>query len=217
MILFQIASLPLLFALVVTLPWDRGRVPAGHSLASTFFKGLLLFFPGYLAILIVRRIFGFSYDGVLLYLSLLLRNHLAPVLAALGGFLLLQKKLELFGSEEHTFLSVFAFLCGFFSMMNIADALRTWGGWDGYVVFLLPTLRIAVVLGIALSAQRFYRWEGRDGALFCGVGTALALVSALAAFLMRSARPGWAAACAVVFVLGAVLSFGMQFPRVIRG
>ena len=193
------------------------RPPARALPGVHLFQGTPSFFPGYVAILIVRRIFGFSYDGFLLYLSLFLRDHLAPVLAALGAFLLLQKKLELFGSEEHTFLVVFAFLSGFFSMINITDALRTWGGWDGYVAFLLPTLRIAVVLVLALSAQRFYRWEGRDGALFCGVGTALALLSAFSSFLLRSTRPGWAAACAAVFVIAAVLSFGAQFPRVIRG
>jgi hypothetical protein len=217
MILFQIASLPLIFALVVTLPWDGSRAPGGLPLATTFLKGVLLFFPGYLAILIVRRIFGFSYDGFLLYLSLLLRDHLAPVLAALGGFLIVQKRMELFGSEEHTFLIVFAYLCGFFSMMNISDALRTWGGWDAYVAFLLPSLRIAGALCLALAAQRFYRWEGRDGVLFCGAGTALALLSAAVSFLLRSSRPGWAAACAVVFVLAGALSFGLQFPRVLRG
>jgi hypothetical protein len=217
MILFQIASLPLVFALVVTLPWDRGRAPGGLPLATTFLKGLLLFFPGYLAILIARRIFGFSYDGFLLYLSLLLRDHLAPVLAALGGFLIMQKRLDLLGNEEHTFLMVFAFLCGFFSMVNISDALRTWGRWDAYVAFLLPSLRIAGTLCLALTAQRFYRWEGRDGLLFCGAGAVLALLSTAVSFLLRSSRPGWAAACAVVFVLAAAVSFGLQFPRVLRG
>jgi hypothetical protein len=217
MILFLIASLPLLFALVVTLPWDRKRVPVGLTLTTTFLKGLLLFFPGYLAILIVRKIFGFSYDGFLLYLSLLLRDHLAPVLAALGAFLLVQKRMELFGNEEHTFLVVFAFMSGFFSMVNITDALRTWDAWDPYVMFVLPCLRIGTTLGIALAAHRFYRWEGRDGALFCAASAALALLSAAVAFLLRSSRPGWAAACAVIFVLVSALSFILQFPRVVRG
>jgi len=215
--LFLIASLPLLFALVVTLPWDPKRAPVRLTLTTTFLKGVLLFFPGYLAILIVRRIFGFSYDGFLLYLSLLLRDHLAPMLAALGAFLLMQKRMELFGSEEHTFLMVFAFLSGFFSMVNITDALRTWGAWDAYVLFLLPSLRMGATLGIALAAQGFYRWEGRDGVLFCGAGTVLALLSAAASFLLRSSRPGWAAACALLFVLGSALSFILQFPRVLRG
>ena len=217
MILFQIASLPLLFSLVATLPWDRNRVPSGLSLASTFLKGVLLFFPGYLAILIVRRIFGFSYDGVLLYLSLALRDHLAPVLASLGCFLILQKKLDLLGSEEHTFLMVFAFLSGFLTMINITDTLRAWGSWDAYVVFLLPTLRIGGALFLALVAQRFYRWEGRDGVLFCAVGATLALVSALVSFLLRSSRPAWAAAGAVLFALAGALAFAQQFPRVLRG
>lgn len=216
MFLFLIASLPLLFSLVVLLPWDRGQAPRPLTLASTFLKGVLLFFPGYLAILIVRRIFGFSYDGFLLYLSLLLRDHLAPLLAALGGFLLLQRTLSFSGTDEGIFLTVFACLSGFLSMMNITDSLRAWGSWDGYVLFLLPVLRIASALVMALAAQRFFRWEGRDRWLFCAVCAVCALLFALASFFAVINRLGWAIPLAVLPVLGAVAVFAMRFPRAVR-
>ena len=64
---------------------------------------------------IVRRIFGFSYGGVLLFLSLFLRDQLFPLLAAIGAFLIMKSKLQISGLDEENFLSVFAFLAGFSS------------------------------------------------------------------------------------------------------
>lgn len=217
MFLFLIASLPLLFCLVALLPWSARQTPRTLTLVSTFLKGVLLFFPGYLALLIVRRIFGFSYDGFLLFLSLLQRDHLFPLLAAVGGFLLLQRSLSIPGTDESIFLTVFACVSGFLSVMNIADGLRTWGNWDGYVLFLLPGLRAAAALAVALAAQRFYRWEGRDGLLFCGAAGACALALAVISFLYSVSRVGWSILLCVLFVLTGVAAVAMRFPRAARG
>ena len=217
MFLFVAASLPLLFCLVVFLPWGSRQVPRTLSLVSMFLKGVLLFFPAFLGLLIVRRIFGFSYDGFLLYLSLLQRDHLFPLLGAVGAFLLLQKSLAFSATDESVFLTVFSFMTGFLSLVNIADALRTWGSWDGYVLFLLPGLRIASVLLIALSAQRFYRWEGRDGWLFCGAAAACAVVFAVCSFLFTVSRVSWSIVLCVVLAVAGVAVLAMRFPRAVRG
>jgi len=217
MFLFLVASLPLLFCLVILLPWGSRQAPRTLSLVSTFLKGVLLFFPGYLGLLIVRRILGFSYDGFLLYLSYLQRDHLFPLLAAVGGFLLLQKSLVFSATDESVFLTVFACMTGFLSLVNVADALRTWGNWDGYVLFLLPGLRIASALLIALSAQRFYRWEGRDGWLFCGAAAACALALAVCSFLFTVSRVSWSIVLCVVLAGAGVAVLAMRFPRAVRG
>jgi hypothetical protein len=217
MFLFLVVSLPLLFCLLILLPWGSRQAPRTLSLVSTFLKGVLLFFPGYLALLIVRRIFGFSYDGVLLYLSFLQRDHLFPILAAVGGFLLLQKSLSFSAIDESVFLTVFACVTGFLSMVNVADALHSWGSWDAYVLFVLPGLRIASALFIALSAQRFYRWEGRDGWLFCGAAAACSLALAVCSFLFTVSRVSWSIALCVVLVVAGVSVLAMRFPRAVRG
>ena len=217
MFLFLAASLPLLFSLVIMLPWSTRQTPRTLTLVSTFLKGVLLFFPGYLALLIVRRICGFSYDGVLFFLSLLQRDHLFPVLGAVGGFLLIQKSLAIPATDESVFLTVFACVSGFLSMMNIADGLRTWGDWDLYVLFLLPGLRAAAALAVALAAQRFYRWEGRDGVLFCGAAAACSLGLALICFLFSVSRVGWSILLGVLVLLAAAAALAMRFPRAVRG
>lgn len=217
MFLFLVSSLPLLFCLVIFLPWGQRQVPRTLFLVSTFLKGVLLFFPGYLALLIVRRLFGFSYDGLLLYLSFLQRDHFFPLLAAVGGFLLLQKSLSFSATDESVFLTVFSCVTGFLSMMNVADALRTWGSWDGYVLFLLPGLRIASALLVALSAQRFYRWEGRDGWLFCGAAGACAAAFAVCSYLFTASRVGWSIVLCVLLAVVGVAVLAMRFPRAVQG
>jgi len=216
MALFLFVSLPLLFSLVILLPWEPRRAPRTLTLVLTMLKGALVFFPGYLVILLTRRMFGFSHDGVLLYLSLLHQDHLVPLLAALGGFLLVQKKLGFPASDEGIFLTVFSYFAGFFSLLNIADALRTWGGWEAYTLFLLPFLRIGAALLVSLLAQKLFRWEGRNAAFFCGAATVLAFLFALSSFFFSHGRLGWAIVLAAAPVCAGVAFFAMRFPRVVR-
>lgn len=215
--LFLVASLPLFFSLVIMLPWGRSGVPATLTLVITHMKGVLLFFPGYLVILLLRRIAGFSYDGFLLYLSLFLRDHFAPLLTAVGAFLLLQRTLSFSGTDEGIFLTVFAFLCGFLAMVNLTDFVREWHTWTTYELFLLPVLRLSTVLGVSLAAPRWFRWEGRDAALFAASAAALSAVLAVSSFLDRSSRPWLGGAAAFVFVAAGVLVFALRFPRSVRG
>jgi len=216
MALFLLASLPLLFSLVVLLPWEPRRAPRTLTLVLTLLKGALIFFPGYLVILLTRRIFGFSHDGLLLYLSLLHQDHLVPLCVALGGFLLLRKKLDLSASDESIFLTVFAYLAGFFSLLNIADALRTWGGWQAYTLFLLPFLRIGAALLVSLLAQKLFRWKGRDAGFFCGAGAALTFLLALSSYFYSRGMLAWSIVLAAAPVLAGMAFFAMRFPRTVR-
>jgi hypothetical protein len=217
MVLFLIASMPLLFGLVTLLPWKGRQSPRPLALVSTFLKGVLLFFPGYLALLVVRGIFGFSYDGFFLFLSLLQRDHLFPLLAAVGGFLLIQRTLTIPPGEESVFLAVFANISGFLSMLNVADALRAVGTWDAYVLFILPSLRLGAALIIALAARRFYRWEGRDGAMFCAAAGVCAVGLTVSSYLSRVSLMGWGATLCAAVVLGSVVVFAGRVPRAVQG
>jgi hypothetical protein len=183
---------------------------------ATFLKGALVFLPAYLVILLVRGIVGFSYEGLLLYFSLLLHDHLVPVFAGLGGFLLLQRKLNISRNDETIFLTVFACLSGFFTMLNLTDAFFASGSWDPYALFLLPSLRLATVLFVSLLAQRYFRWEGIDGVLFCGAAAGLAILLSFSSFFCRINRASLSILLAVVPVVVAISFFAMRFPRALR-
>lgn len=216
MALFLVASLPLLFALTCLLRWSPRQAPPALALVSTYLKGVLLFFPGYLVILIIRGIFGYSYDGVWFFFSLLQQDHLVPLLTAMAGFLLVRTTLPITPSDERVFLATFACVSGFLSMMNIADAVRTLGRWDAYTLFLLPCLRAAGALVVALTARRYYRWEGRDGVMFFGVAAAASVGLTACGFLAYMGRMGWAAALSAAAVLGCVGVFAGRFPRAVQ-
>jgi hypothetical protein len=184
---------------------------------ATFFKGALLFFPGYLVILIIRAIVGYSYDGFLLYLSLLVRDHWTPMLSAVGGFILLQRFMTISGTDESIFLVVFAFLSGFLSLLNITDFIRGWGTWTGYELFLLPCLRIAAIIMISVIARRSFRWEGRDAARLAAAAAALMALLALGSFLLARSYLLWAGLGTAAALVSAVIIFAMRFPRALRG
>lgn len=216
MILYLIAAVPLIFALVAFLPWSKSRAPRTLSLMATFLKGALVFLPAYLVILLMRGIFGFSYEGFLLYFSLLLHDHLVPVLAGLGGFLLLQRKLDISRDDETVFLTVFSYLSGFFGMLNLTDAFFASGSWDPHALFLLPSLRLATILFVSLFARKFFRWEGTDGVLFCGAAAGIAILLNFSSFFCRINRGGWSILLAVVPLIVAISFFAMRFPRALR-
>ena len=218
MALFLLAIVPLFFLLLLWLPWGWGkRNPAETSfLVGTFLKGVLMFFPGFLAVLIVRRIFGFSYTGFLLFLSLFQRDQLFPLLAAVGCLLVLKSKLQISGIEEENFLGVFAFLAGFMAMMNIADMVRAWGNWSAYLLFLLPMMRLSALIVVSLSARRFFPWEGRASVPVLSLAAALALGFTIPAFLFLIDREGLAVLLTVLPLLASIFWLTMKFPRVVR-
>ena len=217
MVLFLLFSLPALYALVVLLPWDPWKRPSTFVLVSSFFKGVLLFFPGSLLILILRTIIGFSYTGAWLFICLFLRDQFLPLFVSLTGFYLFRKLLAVPTSEEGAFLVVFAYLAGFLSLINLTDALRYWGAWDASTLFLLPAARISQALIVAMIARRYYPWEGRDAALFGCIIAILAAGLTLSAYLLLLNRPGWAIVLSIAPVLGSIVGFSLRFPRAVRG
>jgi hypothetical protein len=115
------------------------------------------------------------------------------------------------------FLSVFACVSGFLALLNVADAIRTIGTWDAYVLFVLPSLRLAAALIIALAAHRYYRWQGRDGVKFCGVVALFAAGLTAASYLSRVSLLPWGAALGAAVLAGALIVFAARFPRAVQG
>jgi multidrug transporter EmrE-like cation transporter len=125
--------------------------------------------------------------------------------------------MTLSGTDESIFVMVFAFLSGFLSMVNLTDFIRGWGTWTGYELFVLPCLRIAAVVLVAVGARRSFRWEGRDAARFAAAAAALTVLLALGSFLLRRSYPLWAGLGTAAAVAAAIVLFAMRFPRALRG
>jgi hypothetical protein len=217
MTLFLLTAMPLFFAFAVLLPWDGQKTPRRLLLVFQFLRGILLFFPAWLILLLLRRIAGFSYSGFPLFLSLLSRDHLPPILLAVGGFLLVMRAVEYHSSDEGVFLTTVSFLSGFFAMMSIADFIAGYGRWDAHELFLLPLSRVAAVLFLATVARRFERWEGRAGLAYFGVAAGVSVLACTASFLLSVNRGIFAFVMVAVFLAAAVLFAAATHPRVVLG
>ena len=217
MIVFLLTAMPLLFAFALLLPWDEGKAPQKLFLVFQFLRGVLLFFPAWLILLVLRSIAGFAYSGFPLFLSLLARDHLPPILLAAGGFLLVVRSIEYPSSDEGVFLTAVSYLSGFFAMMSVADFVSGYGRWDAHALFLLPVSRVAVVLFLAAVARRFERWRGSAGAAYCAVAAGAAVLACTASLLFSVNLGVFAFVLVSLFFVAAAVYAAATFPRVLVG
>jgi hypothetical protein len=213
MILFLLFGVPIFCLFAALLNWDRDLVPAGIAMLSAFLWGILCFFPGYIVVLILNRIAGSPLYGFPLYLSLLFREALAPFLLGVGGFMLTQKKLVFPATREGIFLSSLCFLSGFFTLFGVTDFLTLYGNWDALDLFLLPMLRVAMIVLGSLAAPSFFRWQGRDGAAYAGACAAIGLPLAFLMWLYEINYRWLSVLMVSLSFCGALLLLAWQFPR----
>ncbi len=216
MVLFLLTAAPLFFAFLVLLPWRTDRAPERLFLGVQFLRGVLFFFPAWIVLLLLRRIAGFSWSGFPLFLSLLVHHHLAPVLLAVGAFVLAVRKLTYPSTDEGVFLTVLAILSGFAWMLGVADFVANYGRWDAHVLFLLPMTRLAVVLFLATIARGFERWEGRSGLQFSAAAAGAALLGAVASFLKVINRGVWGFLLAGALFVAALVIAAARYPQALR-
>ena len=215
--LFLVGALPLGALFVCLLPWSERQVPRRPYLAAVFLRGMLWALPAWAVVLVFRRLVGNPLTGFSLYLTLLVAEQLLPIGLGLGAFLLAQRRFTFPATEEGILLVMLCFLAGFLSVLNVAEFLRSWRGWDAHALFLLPLQRFSAALAIAMAAHRFYRWEGSLGWLFAGFTAAALPVLALFSFLFEINAVGvaWGLGCALF--AAAALVFAFRYHRVLGG
>jgi hypothetical protein len=213
MILFLLFGVPVFCLFGAVLNWDRDLTPPWIAMVSAFLWGVLCFFPGYLIALVVDRMAGSPLWGFPLYLSLLFRRALAPLLLGAGGFMLVQRKLSFPSTREGIFLASFCFLSGFFSLFGAVDFLAFYGNWDALDLFLLPLLRMAMIVICSLAAPAFFRWQGREAAAFAGVCAAVCAPVAFMMWLYEINYRWLSIALVSLSFLGSLWALVWQFPR----
>jgi hypothetical protein len=216
MTLFLIFSAPLFFLFIVLLPWDADVDARKLSLLSVFLKGLFCFFPAYVICVIVDAVVGSPLTGFALYLSMLIKNHLAPLLLGVGSFILVQRKLEFPSTQEGIFLTIFSFISGYYALFGAVDFLALFGQWDAAILFLIPVLRLASILTVSLGAVYFYRWEGSSAAAFLGSSAALCVVLSTMIWLYNVNFRGLSVILSLAAFCVSAAYFVMRFPRALR-
>jgi hypothetical protein len=181
---------------------------------SIFLKGLMNFLPGYILLAILKGIVGSPLTGFTLYVSLLVRDHLGPLVIAAGAFVLIQGKLEYPASDNGIMLATFSFLSGYYALFGLMDYFALYGYWGASDLFLLPLLRIAAVLSLSLAAPRFYRFQGSYAAAFMGCAAALCLPLAFISWIYAVNVKGLSIVLAGAVFCVSVALFMIRFPQV---
>ena len=182
--LFLVTSMPLFFAVMVSLPWERSGPIDRLSCVMLAFRGMLAFVPSAVLALIVRGIAGAAYRPAFLhYLSIAYRDHFLFLAAGIAALLLYRRRAPFPRHGDGLFLFHLSFLCGFYALVDCFDFVVSWGAWDLYAVLLLPVLRLTEVTLVSLAASRFRARGGREPALFYAFVSAMGLAAAFLSYL----------------------------------
>ncbi len=203
MTLFAILGI-LLFTLIVLFFYNQGRNPGG-SLASIlqrnpseiFFKGMLHFVPVLILLLFFKRAVPLSFKPFNFYLFYTVRDHLLPFLIALAGcFFFLRKK---------DFLELLFFLSGFYSLQALTGVIMNYGHYEMYILFLLPAIRMSVMLYFVLLFLRYLEWYGIVKIIFLFVLFLIPFAGGAITYLYMRFFTGTAFLLAALFLSGSLI------------
>lgn len=150
MVIFLLVSVPLSYGFLMSLILPPRRY--SRELWFWFFRGILTFIPAYILFLLMRKIVGLGFTpfGIFAYYF----YHDAFLLPAFGvaGYLLLSTYFPHFGGRH--LAEALSFLSGYFTFVAAADFVRHFGGFDPYLLFLLPIMRLSTILVFAVLLPR---------------------------------------------------------------
>ncbi len=184
MMLFMVFSIPLFTLLVLSIyrwQWmDGGTLFSAlrGALSNSFIKGVFCCVLALIVILLLRRFVPLSFRPFKLFFILTLRDHLLPLFILLGVcFLTLQEK---------SFFEIIFFASGFYSLLSLTEVFLNYGKYDPYNLFLLPAMRMSMVLYFTLLFIRFREWYGFYKILFLIIIILIPLTAgAITYFYMR--------------------------------
>lgn len=152
MILFLVTSIPIFFFGITTFlnsNRDSSTIPI-----KAFFKGFLWFWPAILLYLLLMSFFPISYNPFGFYVYFLLNDHLLHLILVIGGYLLFYGIPDYRNIKEKIF-ELFAFLAGYFTLISLFDFISNYNHFGGYILFMLPLIRMATILLVSLLLMKF--------------------------------------------------------------
>ncbi len=165
--------------------------------ALQFIKGFFYALPCLIVILILRRFIPLSYRRFPLYLYYFLTDHLIPVVfLAVLYFLVYSQK---------TFQELLLFGGGFYTLIGIIEVFSQYGQYEPYLLFLLPAVRMAVLLFVTIFFLRYQEWYGVVRVLFLILLVFVPFLSAAITYLYLRAFLLWAGFLTVLLFFGSLV------------
>jgi hypothetical protein len=165
--------------------------------ALQFIKGFFYALPCLVVILILRRFVPLSYRHFPLYLYYLFTDHLIPVV-----FLAV---LYFLAYPQKTFRDLLLFGGGFYTLIGIVEVFSQYGQYEPYLLFLLPAVRMAVLLFLTIFFLRYQEWYGVVRVLLLILLVFVPFLSAAITYLYMRAYLFWADFLTVLLFLGSLV------------
>jgi hypothetical protein len=179
-------------SLKVTAISAQRRLPA-----LQFIKGFFYAIPCLVVILILRRFVPLSYRHLPLYVYYLFTDHLIPIV-----FLVV---LYFLAYSQKTFRELLLFGGGFYTLIGIVEIFSQYGQYEPYLLFLLPAVRMAVLLFVTIFFLRYQQWYGVVRVLFLILLLFVPFLSAAITYLYMRAYLLWAGCLTVLLFLGSLV------------
>ena len=208
MTLFAVLGIPCftVFIAAVVVPQAASQRRAGYlprgTLALLFLKGFLFAVPSLIIILLLRRFVPFSYRFFPLYLYYLLVEQLVPLAALAAAYFL--------AYSQRSFRELLLFGGGFFTLLGLAEVLYHYGQHDPYFLFILPAVRMAILLFLPIFYLRFQEWYGVVRALFLALLVMLPVLGAAISYLYMRFYYVWAVLIAAFLFFGSLVYLALE-------
>ncbi len=202
MFLFLLTAVPIAYLLLLSFGGQTNQ-PAAITLVP-FVKGVLLFLPVIVLLLILEQIVPQQFNPGGLYLRYALLRTALPFLIATAGALVVVS-----GGVKNDFAAgstaVLSFISGYYGVFGILDTVANIGHTDPYILFMLPALRLVIIVllpFLLIDALRAYSFARVAAFLAVAVVPfALATVAWLYRLGFRGAAVGATAALVVIAVV----------------
>lgn len=175
MVLYCLFAVPFFSLFIVSYKLSDGA--DAKRLWVQYTRGLLTFVPAYIIFLLLsgRVPLTYSYGGIFAYY--LFYNALIYSVIAAIAYIIIKR----FSSnpDRGSVSEAFVFLAGFFTFASVLEIVRHFPYYDSFVLFLYPTMRLAVIAAMAfilarfLDSRGFARWAYLFGGLVFVVATTL--------------------------------------------
>lgn len=179
--LFLLFSLPLFFAIIVSLffKWDfsTGRFK------KAFFIGMLVFFAEQLILLIVRFFYKVSYETIPLFLYIWITDILVLLVIIITGYFLLARRGFFRQDSYREYPFILSYTGGFLFLTGLAKIVNSLLRFDGYILFLYPFVCMTILLSFSIIVIEAGTRRGYSSLLMYGLLLPLSLILALISWL----------------------------------
>lgn len=146
--LFLLFSVPLFFAIVVTIFFKRDS--SINRFKKAFFIGISFFIVAQIILLLIGHIYKVNYEKLPLFIYIWITDVLVLLLIVSMGYLLMVKNGFFRQDSYREYPVVFSFMGGFMVLAGLVRIVDSSLKFDGYTLFLYPFMCMTMITAFSI-------------------------------------------------------------------